>query len=207
LEAFEKAHEGTVDMEGKWKDIQDGDYVLCRNVRPLIKLCMDLLIDGKKAFVRGRDIGANMVNMLQKSKKKNLDEALQKMELDLERMIQKAVARGKNETEFRESTVVKTTQDRIDAIAVIAGELTKVEDVVKKIESLFTDEKKGIVLSTIHKSKGLESDNVYILNQELMPSKWAKKPWEIEQEQNLIYVAYTRAKHKLSFLSDYDGTK
>jgi ATP-dependent exoDNAse (exonuclease V) beta subunit len=40
-----------------------------------------------------------------------------------------------------------------------------------------------------------------------MPSKWAKKAWEQEQEQNLIYVAYTRAKQKLSFIADYDGTE
>jgi ATP-dependent exoDNAse (exonuclease V) beta subunit len=47
---------------------------------------------------------------------------------------------------------------------------------------------------------------VYILNRELMPSHWAKKPWEKEQEENLEYVAYTRAKQKLSFIADYDGT-
>ncbi len=30
-----------------------------------------------------------------------------------------------------------------------------------------------------------------------MPSQWAKKDWEIEQEDNLAYVAVTRAKREL----------
>ena len=35
-----------------------------------------------------------------------------------------------------------------------------------------------------------------------MPSKLAQQAWEKKQEINLIYVAYTRAKHKLGFISE-----
>ena len=35
-----------------------------------------------------------------------------------------------------------------------------------------------------------------------MPSKSAKKDWEIQQEYNLMYVAYTRAKKSLSFVDE-----
>ncbi len=35
-----------------------------------------------------------------------------------------------------------------------------------------------------------------------MPSKLATKKWEIEQERNLMYVAYTRPKNKLCFVSE-----
>ena len=63
-------------------------------------------------------------------------------------------------------------------------------------------EKGTIRLSTIHKSKGLEEDVVYIARNSLMPSPYAIKDWEKRQEQCLMYVAYTRPKKKLSFLSD-----
>jgi len=33
-----------------------------------------------------------------------------------------------------------------------------------------------------------------------MPSKWAKLEWEKQQEENLRYVAYTRAKNFLGFI-------
>jgi ATP-dependent exoDNAse (exonuclease V) beta subunit len=35
-----------------------------------------------------------------------------------------------------------------------------------------------------------------------MPSKTAEKDWEKQQEQNLIYVAYTRAKNTLGFIDE-----
>jgi DNA helicase-2/ATP-dependent DNA helicase PcrA len=207
LEAFENAIDGEVVDQSKWKDIQDGDFVLCRNVRPLLKLCMDLLIDGKKASVRGRDIGANLITMLKRAKTSKFDEAITRLYNESERTVQKSVSRGKNESEVRNSTAFRTNIDKIEALEIIAGELNSVEEVIKKLETLFTDSKDGIILSTIHKAKGLESKIVHILNPELMPSKWAKKDWERDQEDNLIYVAYTRAKEKLCFIVDYDGTK
>lgn len=207
LEAAPTAQEGSIETLGKWKNIEDGDFVLCRNVRPLVKLCMDLLIDGKKATVRGRDIGLNMVNMLRRTKTNDLDKALKILSYEMERAVAKGVSRGKTEQEVRTSPSIISMIDKVDAITTIAGSLKTVSDVISKIEKLFTEDKTGIICSTIHKAKGLEADHVHILNQELMPSKWAKKDWEMEQEQNLIYVAYTRAKAKLSFIADYDGTK
>lgn len=205
IEAHDGAPEGIVDYKGKWKDIADGDYVLCRNVRPLVKLCMELLIDGKKAQVRGRDIGANLINMLQRTKQKHIDKAIERLYFDVDKMISKSIARGKDENEVRNSTAVRTMKDKIEAIEILAGDLVLVSDVISKIDALFSDSTSGIVLSTVHKAKGLEANTVHILNPELMPSRWAKKDWEREQESNLIYVAYTRAKQKLSFISDYDG--
>ena len=78
-----------------------------------------------------------------------------------------------------------------------------------RIDEIFPSRSKkgGISLSTVHKAKGLEADNVYIICESLMPSQSAKKEWEIKQEYNLMYVAYTRAKNKLGFVdeSDFDG--
>ncbi len=38
-----------------------------------------------------------------------------------------------------------------------------------------------------------------------MPSPYAKKEWEIKQENNLIYVARTRAINQLSYVTDFDA--
>ena len=56
------------------------------------------------------------------------------------------------------------------------------------------------MLSTVHKAKGLEADNVFILCPSHLPSPYAKKEWEKISENNLTYVAYTRAKHTLNFM-------
>jgi ATP-dependent exoDNAse (exonuclease V) beta subunit len=75
---------------------------------------------------------------------------------------------------------------------------------IARIEKIFSDENpnEGVCLSTIHKAKGLESDNVYIACASKLPSTSSKKDWEKEQEKNLAYVAYTRAKHKLGFIDE-----
>ena len=69
--------------------------------------------------------------------------------------------------------------------------------VCDEIDSIFSDEigSDVILLSTIHKSKGREWNTVIWL--QTGPSKWARKDWELQQEDNLCYVASTRAKQRL----------
>ena len=91
----------------------------------------------------------------------------------------------------------------IRALEVLSEDINTTEELVDKIKNMFSDKKTdGISLSTIHKAKGLEANNVFIVCRSLMPSKSATQPWEIEQERNLMYVAYTRAKNKLSFIDE-----
>lgn len=55
-----------------------------------------------------------------------------------------------------------------------------------------------VTLSTIHKAKGLEWDNVYWYGfDQLHPSKLATTAEELEQERNLVYVCKTRARRAL----------
>jgi DNA helicase-2/ATP-dependent DNA helicase PcrA len=76
---------------------------------------------------------------------------------------------------------------------------------VEKIRSLFSDtegEQKVLTLSTIHKAKGKEWDRVFALGMDTYsPSKWARKEWELEQEDNLCYVQVTRSKQHLTLVN------
>ena len=99
--------------------------------------------------------------------------------------------------------------DMINALEILSEGINTSEEIIEKIDSIFPKrtKKDGIMLSTIHKAKGLESENVYIACKSLMPSKSAKKDWEIKQEYNLMYVAYTRAKKTLGFIDEKDFEK
>jgi superfamily I DNA/RNA helicase len=96
--------------------------------------------------------------------------------------------------------------DQRDAvIAIIEGlpeDARTVYEVIAVIRKLFTDEGAAnqTTLSTVHKAKGMESHTVFILDGHLMPSKWAKQAWQQVQEQNLKYVAVTRALDSLFFV-------
>lgn len=96
--------------------------------------------------------------------------------------------------------------EKVQVLDIICSEnrIQTVDTIEKRLTELFKDDKVGILFATIHKSKGLEAERVHIICDELMPSKYAKKDWEKEQEKNLMYVAYTRAKKSLIFNSEFE---
>ena len=57
----------------------------------------------------------------------------------------------------------------------------------------------GVILATMHKSKGLEWDIVFIIdcNDGVMPHKNSSTGQNLEEERRLFYVAMTRAKNEL----------
>ncbi len=59
--------------------------------------------------------------------------------------------------------------------------------------------KKGVVLTTLHSSKGLEFDAVFVVGavEGLIPLASPKNPLELEEERRLFYVGLTRAKNNL----------
>ena len=60
-------------------------------------------------------------------------------------------------------------------------------------------EKEGVQLMTMHGSKGLEFEAVFIptVNEGVSPYRKAKKAGEIEEERRMLYVAITRARRFL----------
>lgn len=72
----------------------------------------------------------------------------------------------------------------------------------EKTESGDEDEKIGIRLMTMHASKGLEFDTVYLpdINEGKIPSRASVTKEAIEEERRMFYVAMTRAKKELHIL-------
>lgn len=201
------AADGEVRDNGLIKDIQEGDMVLCRNTAPLVMLCLQLLAKGKKAMILGGDIGKSLISMVKKTKKRNTDEMLDALRKEREKLI-KALCKKKRiepkEAEEEKQIIMFDEKVRVFDIIVSENKIKTTETLIKRLEELFRDDKQGVVFATIHKSKGLESNNVHIICPELMPSKYAKKDWEKVQEQNLMYVAYTRAKKALIFNTEFE---
>ena len=110
--------------------------------------------------------------------------------------------------EAEDTQAYQIAKERVEIIRLISSDTKTVVEAITKLNGLFSDDNSdGIQLSTIHRSKGLEADRVIIIHEELMPSKYAKTMDEKEQERNLIYVAYTRAKKLLGFCYDFDAYK
>jgi superfamily I DNA/RNA helicase len=206
-----KNKKGKVIHDFSHLDIEDGDMVLCRNTFPLVSFCIHLLSKGKKSYIIGSDIGLSLINMINKCERKNeefnMENVFARLHQEKENLIDKVMVNNSmNRQEALEQNNVILFNEKVDIIEGLSDEIDDPIIVIKKIENIFSDDnKQGISLSTIHKSKGLESERVFILHPELLPSKNAFLSWEIEQENNLKYVAYTRAKTTLGFINDYDA--
>lgn len=208
-----KANPGEVIENFSYRDIEDGDMVLCRQTFPVVSLCIKFLSEGKRAYIVGSDIGLSLVKMIEGCKRVseefNMKNVFSRLYNEKDKIIEKIMKNhGVSRQEASDDSFVTLYNEKIEVIEALASTVTTPDEVIDKIKTIFSDTKKiGICLSTIHKSKGLEANRVFILHRELMPSKYAKLPWEMGQEDNLRYVAYTRAKHTLGFITDYDAWK
>ena len=63
--------------------------------------------------------------------------------------------------------------------------------------------KDGVVVSTMHSTKGLEFERVFLpdVNEDVIPHKKSMKEEDVEEERRLFYVGVTRAKKYLHILS------
>lgn len=70
---------------------------------------------------------------------------------------------------------------------------------IRDVHDYFRKEEDSVRCVTVHGSKGLEFDTVYLIgmNQGAFPSRRAKTPEDLEEERRLMYVAVTRAKNRL----------
>lgn len=175
------------------------DAVLCRNTAPLIDLAYRLIRAGKPAKVEGRAIGTGLINLVQRWKVGTIAAFLTKLDGYEDREVQKAQAKGQD-------AKVEEVQDRCDTLREIAKACTSqgrhhTSDMVGFIESLFADGAENVTtLATYHRSKGREWPRVILWEHAARcPAKAAKQPWQLQQEHNLAYVAFTRAQATLVF--------
>lgn len=86
------------------------------------------------------------------------------------------------------------------------GWFAHIENYTRELERLYQSQEKqseSVALSTLHSAKGLEYENVYLIdvNEGVMPYKKAVLDQDIEEERRMFYVGMTRAKKYLHLFS------
>jgi superfamily I DNA/RNA helicase len=199
IEAHESAPTGevkTIDAEHLVaEELRADDAILCRKTAPLISLAYKLIKANVACHVEGREIGQGLLKLARRWKVKSLAALRDKLADYRERETEKLMAKGKE-------TQAEALGDRIETLLVLMEGCEDVQCVVDKIGRMFQDDAPTLTLSTVHKAKGREWNRVYILGaRQFMPSPFARQDWQKVQEQNLIYVAYTRAKQMLALVN------
>lgn len=204
IEAADSAPEGIVDsceLQDVYKLASQDDAIICRNTKPLVELAYSLIRRSIPCRVEGRAIGEGLVKLAQRWKFKTVAQLLDKLEEWKEEEINKHKEKGNDSR-------CQVIEDQAETLMVFISECKfddPISTLVEKIRALFGDtegQQKVLTLSTIHKSKGREWQRVFALGMNnYSPSKWARKDWELTQEDNLCYVQVTRAKHHLTMVN------
>ncbi|MGN8737509.1 ATP-dependent helicase [Bilifractor sp. HCP3S3_D3] len=81
--------------------------------------------------------------------------------------------------------------------------IEKYREKLKQQRALRSEEHSGVVVSTLHASKGMEYDTVYILdvNEGIIPYHKAVLDADLEEERRMLYVGMTRARKDLYIYS------
>jgi len=176
---------------------QRNDMVLCRYNAPLVSAFYDLISQGKSAYVLGRDMTKGLITAVQKVTKNNYmgsEEFWQLFMQDYDYNFNRLMNLNKENQAM-------ALEDKKDCIHIFVQKATTVGGIIEEIKRVFDGNDEGeIMLSTVHKAKGLEADNVYILATDRMPH-----PFGSHEENNICYVAITRAKKNLFYCGPKPG--
>jgi superfamily I DNA/RNA helicase len=162
------------------------DFILSRKNAPLAQVAMAFIRAQKRVRIEGRDIGSGLKAIVAKLKAGSIPELLEK----LEAWERKEVARWEAAERPQKA---EAAIDTAATIRVLTEGVVGPQELLARIDGLFADYGKNMtVCSSVHKAKGLEADQVFVLSQTLY-AKFGKK----DEEANIAYVAITRAKKSL----------
>jgi superfamily I DNA/RNA helicase len=209
-QAAPTAPEGLVDVlqyDQVVSQAKPGDFILSRKNAPLMSTCLRLLRAGIPARVEGRDIGKNLAATIKKFRARSVPDFLKRLAAWQVKETARATAKGKNVEEK-----IQVIDDQFETLAALADGAANVDEIVERCFKLFEDSvtveggkviknrKPAVVCSSVHKAKGLEADRVFVLVDAFSRRK-------DQEERNIEYVAYTRAKSHLTLVSGLPGVK
>lgn len=193
LEAKEDAHDGEVidglPIDKLIDEANIGDAILSRLNAPLLKICFAFIRAGVPANIKGRDVGENLKFMIKRSSASTVDALLAWVDQWAETEV------SRRETQKKPIDIINDTAECLHTLCEGRYEIA---EVVAAIDELFPVNmpERIVLLSSIHRAKGEEYDNVFLLQDTLF-----LKRGDPQEERNLAYVGITRAKHKLTMVS------
>ena len=172
--------------------MQPGDCAIARFNKVIIPKVFKLLREGKKATIQGADFGRSIVRTIKSVKASTIEEFNIRLGKMRERDMNKA------QTELGKQII----DDKYSTIEYFADNSDTVEKMIDLVTNLFSDKSIGeYKFSTAHRAKGLEWENVFILDHDTFNAPQAKQEWQQICEQRLLYVAKTRAKLNMYYVN------
>lgn len=199
LEARDDAPAGrvtTIDYEKL--DPEPGSFVLSRTNAPLVATCLALRARGVDARIEGKESLDFVLGVFEKVCRMGSPFA-NSLQLWCNREVALAQTEASPQRELRALDVTKILQTLSEHAPV-----TQIPRLLRDLHQAKGDDL--VTCSTVHKAKGLEADNVYMLKETLPQYRDDVDPAAVTAESYRIeYVAITRARERFTWVSKADG--
>lgn len=175
---------GEVRFFERWSvnDVPIGSFILCRNNAPLFRSALNFLKAGRAVELSSGDVAKTLAKIMAKFGDKRM------LREDVLRSIVAWVEKERAKVKERAWGVI---DDKAECMRIFATQGETLGEALDYIHHL-TVAAGPTKLFTIHKAKGLEADNIFILDEHLIGKEG--------QDPNLRYVAQTRARDFLGYI-------
>lgn len=189
---------GTITREQFIEEATSGDLVLCRTNAPCLEYAIGLMSVGKRVGIYGRDFADGMKRAFEEISRNMSSKSLTNFELATVKYFQTRLAK------VRSRKMRMEVEDQLAAFLALVKSQPDYYSIQQLLNTLFKGEGDSqaarqlhINLSSIHRAKGLEFNNVFLIKPNLLPHPYIAKTnaFQIQQETNLAYVALTRSKN------------
>ena len=213
----------TIDKNKISEYAKAGDMVISRKNKWIAEVVLDLARNGTPIFIEDKEMVGAIKRQILSSKctsvgalKKFLQKVISNYNKKLFEIVSKNVREGGHEEEHLEA--VTETNSKIDntsfLLEILEGYLEHhaSSDSVSKFSNFIdkllntTPSPNCVRLCSIHKAKGLEATNVFVLNEAKINYDFRNSKEQNIQEKNLSYIATTRAKEGLYLVKEPSKT-
>lgn len=184
-----------------------GSLVLGRRNATLVRWCLWLVSSGIRARMLGRDIGGSIVAPIDQTMRTMPNARFADVVIAC---FSDLLRRSTAAHEAGDTSKSAQLHDMALTVEAVASDCSTYQAFVQRVESLFVDDQEAdaaepILCSTIHRAKGREADHVAWLEPGF--SRWLRgvltergRLADVQQEDNICYVAITRARKALYML-------
>lgn len=213
----------TIDKNKISEYAKAGDMVISRKNKWIAEVVLDLARNGTPIFIEDKEMVGAIKRQILSSKctsvgtlKKFLQKVISNYNKKLFEIVSKNAREGGHEEEHLEA--VAEANSKIDntsfLLEILEGYLENhaSSDSVSKFSNFIdkllntTPSPNCVRLCSIHKAKGLEATNVFVLNEAKINYDFRNSKEQNIQEKNLSYIATTRAKEGLYLVKEPSKT-
>lgn len=211
----------TIEKKDIKKYIKPGDMVISRKNKWFSDVVITLATSGIPIYIEDKEMVESLLKTIKDSKtttlgglKIKLEKIISDASKSLEKIAQTQT--NSNEDETQKVQDFSLTNSRIDNINFTLdilksyqkefpnASVTNFSNYVSKILNTIPN-KDCVRICSVHKAKGLEAENVFVLNEAKVCTDFRNSIEQQEQEKNLSYISITRAKNTLYLVKEPDA--